>query len=351
MSKNRTKDLYLDRPTSHGGWGPDSDNGSWNNKKPVYQQISDYLESMGLLDDNPRARLYESNNFDYLLLETKEQADELAVRLEDEAIDQGLALDSSMSFKNLAIALLGTVGSSAGKLFFGAGYLIDAGLIVKGLINLSQSFNSLVEADDIVQNYLGYRPLSLRGVQTLSQDDILKLNTASPEDLLQIRKLIIAAVQYRVKGIIALLSGIPDEFLGFVSAPLVVGLASTPVDNLFIQTKKIFSGILDALPILKRATERNDLIGKILGVILKSNSYNLGKLYRVLQVAPPASGDGQLEVIVSMDDIADDVKQNLKTSSLNKRINSDPADNNLDRLSEVKLRNMIRTILLEKIYR
>ena len=102
---------------------------------------------------------------------------------------------------------------------------------------------------------------------------------------------------------------------------------------------------------MKKATERNDLIGKILGVILKSNSYNLGKLYRVLQVAPPASGDGQLEVIVSMDDIADDVKQNLKTSSLNKRINSDPADNNLDRLSEVKLRNMIRTILLEKIYR
>tara|TARA_B100000683_G_C12173593_1_gene425368 strand:- start:202 stop:462 length:261 start_codon:yes stop_codon:yes gene_type:complete len=54
------KDLHLDKPTSHGGWGPNSDNGSWNNKTPVNIQISNWLSSMGLVDDNnPRARLSE----------------------------------------------------------------------------------------------------------------------------------------------------------------------------------------------------------------------------------------------------------------------------------------------------
>ena len=63
MSKKRSiiKDLYLDRPTSHGGW-PDGHSGSYrDNKTPVNKQISDYLKAMGLLeDDNPRAVLAES---------------------------------------------------------------------------------------------------------------------------------------------------------------------------------------------------------------------------------------------------------------------------------------------------
>ena len=361
MTKRRRKQLYLDRPTSHGGWGPESDNGSWNNKKPVYQQISDYLESMGMLDDNPRARLYENKRMDLLLLEAKQSADELAVRLEKEAVDQGLELESSMSFKNLAIALLGTAGAGVGKLFFGAGYLIEAGLIVKGLINLSQSFNSLVEADDILEKYLGYRPLSLRGTPTLSKEDIMSLSNASPADLLRVRQLIIAAIQYRVKGIIALLSGIPDEFLGFASAPLVVVLSSQPVDMVYVQIKKVFSGILDALPMLKRATERDDMIGKILGVLIKSNSYNLGKLYRVLKVAPPAAGDEDLEVVVSMDDLNKDLQRKYKLPrpnntdvNLRKRevipVEAELIDDD-DTINEEKLRSVIRTIILEKIYR
>lgn len=63
MSKKRNaiKDLYLDRPTSHGGW-PDGHSGSYtDNKKPVYKQIADYFKSMGLIDDdNPRAVIAES---------------------------------------------------------------------------------------------------------------------------------------------------------------------------------------------------------------------------------------------------------------------------------------------------
>ena len=60
--KSKTiKDLHLDKPTSHGGWGADSDNGSWNDKTPVNVQISNWLSSMGLVDDyNPRARLSEA---------------------------------------------------------------------------------------------------------------------------------------------------------------------------------------------------------------------------------------------------------------------------------------------------
>ena len=56
------KDLYLDRPTSHGGW-PGGHSGSYTDADtPVYKQIADYLKSMGLADDdNPRARLAESS--------------------------------------------------------------------------------------------------------------------------------------------------------------------------------------------------------------------------------------------------------------------------------------------------
>jgi len=55
------KDLYLDRPTSHGGW-PGGHSGSYTDADtPVNQQIADYLKAMGLADDdNPRARLAES---------------------------------------------------------------------------------------------------------------------------------------------------------------------------------------------------------------------------------------------------------------------------------------------------
>ena len=56
------KDLYLDRPTSHGGW-PGGHSGSYTDADtPVYKQIANYLKSMGVADDdNPRARLSESN--------------------------------------------------------------------------------------------------------------------------------------------------------------------------------------------------------------------------------------------------------------------------------------------------
>jgi len=64
MSKkknNAIKDLYLDRPTSHGGW-PKGHTGSYrDNKTPVNKQIADYLKAMGLIDDaNERARLSET---------------------------------------------------------------------------------------------------------------------------------------------------------------------------------------------------------------------------------------------------------------------------------------------------
>ena len=63
--KNSTsiiKDLYLDKPTSHGGWGSDSGTGSWNDKTPVNQQIANWLVSMGLADsERNTARLSEQD--------------------------------------------------------------------------------------------------------------------------------------------------------------------------------------------------------------------------------------------------------------------------------------------------
>jgi len=56
------KDLHLDKPTMHGGWGPDSGNGSWNDKTPVNQQIANWLTSMGLADSERKtARLSEQD--------------------------------------------------------------------------------------------------------------------------------------------------------------------------------------------------------------------------------------------------------------------------------------------------
>ena len=57
---SKLKDLYLDRPTSHGGW-PHGHSGSYrDNKTPFYKQIAQYLEDMGLTADVPHARLSES---------------------------------------------------------------------------------------------------------------------------------------------------------------------------------------------------------------------------------------------------------------------------------------------------
>jgi hypothetical protein len=56
---DKLKDLYLDRPTSHGGW-PDGHSGSFrDNKTPVNQQIAQYLEDMGLLENPDHAVLSE----------------------------------------------------------------------------------------------------------------------------------------------------------------------------------------------------------------------------------------------------------------------------------------------------
>ena len=66
MKKRKTKsksikDLYLDRPTSHGGWPGGHEGGYTDKDTPVYKQIANYLKAMGLADDdNPRARLSEA---------------------------------------------------------------------------------------------------------------------------------------------------------------------------------------------------------------------------------------------------------------------------------------------------
>tara|TARA_R110000782_G_scaffold99505_1_gene185231 strand:+ start:215 stop:460 length:246 start_codon:yes stop_codon:yes gene_type:complete len=56
---SKLKDLYLDRPTSHGGW-PHGHPGSYrDNKTPVHKQIAQYLEDMGLLESPDHAVLSE----------------------------------------------------------------------------------------------------------------------------------------------------------------------------------------------------------------------------------------------------------------------------------------------------
>ena len=61
-SKKTIKDLHLDKPTSHGGWPSGKPGGYTDPDTPVYKQIANYLQSMGLIDDdNPRARLAETS--------------------------------------------------------------------------------------------------------------------------------------------------------------------------------------------------------------------------------------------------------------------------------------------------
>ncbi len=61
-SKKTLSALYLDKPTSHGGWPNGKPGGYTDPDTPVHKQIADYLQSMGLLDDdNERAVLSESD--------------------------------------------------------------------------------------------------------------------------------------------------------------------------------------------------------------------------------------------------------------------------------------------------
>tara|TARA_B100000674_G_C37937174_1_gene960872 strand:+ start:658 stop:882 length:225 start_codon:yes stop_codon:yes gene_type:complete len=58
VSKDKRKELMLDRDTSHGGW-PYGKNNSWQGDKPVKDIIYNYLEAMGLTADVPHAKLSE----------------------------------------------------------------------------------------------------------------------------------------------------------------------------------------------------------------------------------------------------------------------------------------------------
>ena len=49
--RSTIKKLYLDRPTSHGGW-PDGPSKSFTSNKPVNKQISGFLKDMGMLDES-----------------------------------------------------------------------------------------------------------------------------------------------------------------------------------------------------------------------------------------------------------------------------------------------------------
>jgi hypothetical protein len=57
----KLKDLYLDRPTSHGGWPGGHPGGFTDRERPVNVQIADYLEAMGLLEAPSHAVLSEQN--------------------------------------------------------------------------------------------------------------------------------------------------------------------------------------------------------------------------------------------------------------------------------------------------
>ena len=57
--RNLKKDLFLDRPTSHGGW-PQGKNRGWVDDRPVNDIIDDYLEKMGLASNPDHARLSEA---------------------------------------------------------------------------------------------------------------------------------------------------------------------------------------------------------------------------------------------------------------------------------------------------
>ena len=58
-TSKKIKALHLDKPTSHGGW-PGGHSGSWIDKTPVNIQITNWLDSMGLLEDVEHGVLSEA---------------------------------------------------------------------------------------------------------------------------------------------------------------------------------------------------------------------------------------------------------------------------------------------------
>ena len=50
-AKATDKNMFLDRPTSHGGWPEGPSRGAYDGT-PVNKKISDYLKSLGLLGES-----------------------------------------------------------------------------------------------------------------------------------------------------------------------------------------------------------------------------------------------------------------------------------------------------------
>ena len=375
------KDLHLDKPTSHGGW-PGGHTGSYtDHKTPVNKQIARFIEDMGLADDPSWRRLSESKKRKRLLSEmsqkVREEVEDLSEDLEEEAADQGLIVPQKKSWWNVATAFLGTFIANPAKIIgiypFTVGHGIEAALVIKGLKDSLGGYNALIDADHIIEKYIGRKPLTSMGAQPITQEELNMLAAASSAELVEIRKLIVLSAKLRVRGAISLLSGIPDELLGFASAPIVQGLAFQNVDKLWVETNKAMQGLLDAMPALIPIASRKDKLGIAFSFLIGGArvatavpfvlgvKYNIGLLLRFLKVTS-GSEQGALTVVPNMTQLPAPPRQNYTPPNQGgETVNIDPQDvktveiddeGNVIDVNESKLRSLIReaalAIILEK---
>jgi hypothetical protein len=290
MGQSLRKRLYLDRPTSHGGWGPDSGNGSWNDPTPVSKQIYDWLETMGLADEVSHGRLSESGQRKLqLLVEANIAASKkkTLAAIEKEAQSKGLSIDvqdTDAWLTSIAGSYVSAIAKGATIMFGGAaGFIVDAALVAKALYDLNEARKKFLELDEMFEMAIGRKVLMTPDLEiNFTNNDRVGIYQLDQAELAALRRVTVEAATLYARFFITLLAALPDFLLGFSSAFLLRSMGKKTVRQNLYTVKKYQNLAISLIPGVAAAKSNNTLSGiidAITGVFHNKLLYLLDYIY------------------------------------------------------------------------
>lgn len=315
-SSRLLKDLHLDKPTSHGGWGKDSGNGSWNDDTPVNIQISDWLLSMGLADDkNSLARLSENKLRAQVRIivesSTRNNSDQIRSALEE----VGLDIDKGDVNRFLA-AIAGTVISSNLRGVVGLGYALDAALFAKSLSDLYRAYSKAREFDVMMYNLTGEKfvfTMNDKLTQSIALN-LYKLNRQGEgkQKLIDLKMSALDIVKDYVTGFNTLLASFPKEF-GFAPSIAALNLSRMSTREALKKMKDHQAIFLKTIPFIKKMADTNK-ISKIIEFVTGNFDDKMLQVVDSIRLFKDELGNFKVEVSVGQyisDDFLKDRQQEL----------------------------------------
>jgi len=365
MGRSLKKRLYLDRPTSHGGWGPESGNGSWNNSMPVSDQIYNWLESMGLADEVSHGRLSESGIRKIQIIaeaNVKQMQKKTLKKIKDEAVVQGVSID----VKDTNTWLTGMAGlylSEPLKVAAGAGYLVDGAFFVKAIYDLNEAKREFQELDEMFTMVIG-RPVMLTSDMDINftNRENVALFKLDQKELMSLRRQLVKASTSYTRVFMSLLSAIPDEFLLFASWPITHKMAKGTVRENLNRVKWIQETLINKLPFIKRLKGLGMGIGDLIDAVTGSFHNKLISLLGFIDIdisdadrgeddSLKIKSDASLNIDMSDPDIYEDPDD--MPARYNKSLSPPetpalpPPDDELDKITEARVKRLVR----EAVYR